>query len=88
MTEQEKPHVDMKLEAFLLGVTDVDRAKAFYEKLGLRLRDQCTRVPCDSQGESVVVEFESSFTNLTTGREAVTMVQEEGQWRIVGYGIH
>ena len=42
----------------------------------------------DSQSESVVVEFESSFTNLTTGREAVTMVQEEGQWRIVGYGIH
>ena len=37
MTEQEKPHVDMKLEAFLLGVTDVDRAKAFYEKLGWRI---------------------------------------------------
>jgi catechol 2,3-dioxygenase-like lactoylglutathione lyase family enzyme len=31
------PHVDMKLEAFLLGVTDVDRAKAFYEKLGWRV---------------------------------------------------
>jgi catechol 2,3-dioxygenase-like lactoylglutathione lyase family enzyme len=27
----------MKLEAFLLGVTDVDRAKAFYEKLGWRV---------------------------------------------------
>jgi len=32
-----EPHVDMKLEAFLLGVTDVDRAKAFYEKLGWRV---------------------------------------------------
>jgi D-alanyl-D-alanine carboxypeptidase len=42
----------------------------------------------DSQGESVVVEFESSFTNLPSGRETVTMVQEEGQWKIVGYGIH
>ena len=37
MTEQEKPQVDMKLEVVLLGVTDVDRAKAFYEKLGWRV---------------------------------------------------
>ncbi len=29
--------VDMKLEVVVLGVTDVDRAKAFYEKLGWRL---------------------------------------------------
>jgi len=28
--------VDMKLEVVLLGVSDVDRAKAFYEKLGWR----------------------------------------------------
>ena len=33
---QPKP-VDMKLEVVLLGVSDVDRAKAFYEKLGWRL---------------------------------------------------
>jgi predicted enzyme related to lactoylglutathione lyase len=29
--------VDMKLEVVLLGVSDVDRVKAFYEKLGWRL---------------------------------------------------
>jgi catechol 2,3-dioxygenase-like lactoylglutathione lyase family enzyme len=29
--------VDMKLEVVFLGVSDVDRAKAFYEKLGWRL---------------------------------------------------
>lgn len=29
--------VDMKLEVVMLGVTDVDRAKAFYEKLGWRV---------------------------------------------------
>jgi catechol 2,3-dioxygenase-like lactoylglutathione lyase family enzyme len=29
--------VDMKLEVILLGVSDVDRAKAFYENLGWRL---------------------------------------------------
>src|SRR6185295_1231231 len=29
--------VDMKLEVVVIGVSDVDRAKAFYEKLGCRL---------------------------------------------------
>jgi catechol 2,3-dioxygenase-like lactoylglutathione lyase family enzyme len=29
--------VDMKLEVVIIGVSDVDRAKAFYEKLGWRL---------------------------------------------------
>ena len=29
--------LDMKLEVVVLGVSDVDRAKAFYEKIGWRL---------------------------------------------------
>ena len=29
--------VDMKLEVVVIGVSDVDRAKAFYEKLGWRV---------------------------------------------------
>ena len=37
MIELEKVLFDMKLEVVLLGVSDVDRAKAFYEKLGWRL---------------------------------------------------
>ena len=37
MTEQQKPPFDMKLEVVVIGVSDVDRAKAFYEKLGWRL---------------------------------------------------
>jgi catechol 2,3-dioxygenase-like lactoylglutathione lyase family enzyme len=32
-----EPQIDMKLEVIVLGVSDVDRAKAFYEKLGWRL---------------------------------------------------
>ena len=32
-----KTAVDMKLEVAVIGVSDVDRAKAFYEKLGWRL---------------------------------------------------
>jgi catechol 2,3-dioxygenase-like lactoylglutathione lyase family enzyme len=30
-------HLDLKLEVVVLGVSDVDRAKAFYEKLGCRV---------------------------------------------------
>ena len=37
MTELEKVPFDMKLEVVVLGVSDVDRAKAFYENLGWRL---------------------------------------------------
>jgi catechol 2,3-dioxygenase-like lactoylglutathione lyase family enzyme len=37
MTEREKLPLDMKLEVVVLGVSDVDRARAFYEKLGWRL---------------------------------------------------
>jgi catechol 2,3-dioxygenase-like lactoylglutathione lyase family enzyme len=37
MTEREHGPIDMRLEVVLLRVSDVDRAKAFYEKLGWRL---------------------------------------------------
>lgn len=37
MNDLEKRQLDMKLEVVLLGVSDVDRAKAFYENLGWRL---------------------------------------------------
>jgi hypothetical protein len=36
----------------------------------------------------VIVEFDSSFANATKAREIVTMIREEGQWRVVGYSIH
>src|SRR5690242_1909274 len=36
-TTKLKAAVDMKLEIVVLGVSDVDRAKAFYENLGWRL---------------------------------------------------
>ena len=37
MTTTKVEPVDMKLEVVVIGVADVDRAKAFYEKLGWRL---------------------------------------------------
>src|SRR5437763_1700354 len=37
MAVTRKEPVDMKLEVVVIGVSDVDRAKGFYEKLGWRL---------------------------------------------------
>ena len=37
MSEAKKGQVDMKLEVVVIGVSDIDRAKAFYESLGWRL---------------------------------------------------
>ena len=42
----------------------------------------------DSQGETVIVEFDSSFTNASMSKEIVTLAQEEGQWKIVSYSVH
>src|SRR5262245_19146441 len=56
-TKNEKVEpVDMKLKVVVLGVSDVDRAKAFYQNLGWRLdastsqgrRDSCRTPPRDS----------------------------------------
>lgn len=41
MTEQEKAQPDMKLEAVVLSVSDVDGAKAFYEESRLAARHRC-----------------------------------------------
>jgi catechol 2,3-dioxygenase-like lactoylglutathione lyase family enzyme len=37
MAEPGKAQIDMKLEVVMIGVSDVSRAKAFYENLGWRL---------------------------------------------------
>ena len=37
MATTNREPVDLKLEVVVIGVSDVDRAKAFYEKLGWRL---------------------------------------------------
>jgi catechol 2,3-dioxygenase-like lactoylglutathione lyase family enzyme len=44
--------MDMKLEVLVIPVSDVDRAKAFYEKLGFRLDIDYAR-----DGEHRVVQF-------------------------------
>jgi len=42
----------------------------------------------DAQGENVNVEFESSFSNSQVSKEIVSLIREDGQWRITGYSIH
>ncbi len=43
VTTKTSEPVDMKLEVVVIGVSDVDRAKALYEKLGWRLDADFTK---------------------------------------------
>src|SRR5215813_13477260 len=64
--------VDMKLEVVVIAVTDVDRAKAFYEELGWRLDadlgDEAFRiVQCTPPGSGCSVQFGTGLTEATPG---------------------
>jgi catechol 2,3-dioxygenase-like lactoylglutathione lyase family enzyme len=64
--------VDTKLEAVVVPVSDVDRAKAFYVNLGWRvdadLRDETFRiVQCNPPGSDCSVHFGNGLTSATPG---------------------
>src|SRR3954453_1968562 len=65
--------MDMKLEAVVIPVTDVDRAKAFYEKLGWRLdidyaRDTDHRVlQFTPPGSEASIHFGKGITSAAPG---------------------
>src|SRR5437763_14263477 len=65
--------VDMKLEVVVLGVSDVDRAKAFYTKLGWRLDadfsfDNGFRVvQFTPPGSGCSVQFDTKITTAAPG---------------------
>ena len=65
--------MDMKLEAVVIPVTDVDRAKAFYEKLGWRLdidyaRDANHRVlQFTPPGSEASIHFGKGITSAAPG---------------------
>lgn len=47
-----------------------------------------TSLPGAPDGEYVVVQFETSFTNKKAAAETVTpMLENDGQWRVSGYYI-
>lgn len=56
--------VDMKLEVVVIGVSDVDRAKAFYEKLGWRLDADIAR----SDFRAVQLTPHNSNTSIIFGK--------------------
>src|SRR3954468_4521721 len=64
--------VDMKLEVVLIGVADVDLAKAFYEKLGWRLdadiaRDDFRAVQLTPSNSAASIIFGKGVTSPKPG---------------------
>lgn len=65
--------MDMKLEVIVIPVTDVDRAKAFYEKLGWRLDADFVTGPAfrviqvTPPGSEAAVIFGQGLTDATPG---------------------
>ena len=65
--------IDMKLEVVVLGVSDVDRAKAFYEKLGWRLDadfatgDDWRVVQLTPHNSDASIIFGKGITSATSG---------------------
>jgi catechol 2,3-dioxygenase-like lactoylglutathione lyase family enzyme len=66
------PHVDLALESVVLAVSDVDRAKAFYEGLGWRLDADLGGgdfriVQLNPPGSGCSVQFGSGLTSAAPG---------------------
>src|SRR5215472_4387144 len=64
--------VDMKLEVVLFGVSDVDRAKAFYENLGWRLDIEVAAgefrgVQVTPHNSEASIIFGKGFTSANSG---------------------
>jgi catechol 2,3-dioxygenase-like lactoylglutathione lyase family enzyme len=64
--------MDMKLEVLLLPVSDVDRAKLFYEKLGFRLdidyvKEEFRAVQFTPPGSEVSINFGKGITSAQPG---------------------
>src|ERR1700761_2974442 len=88
--------VDTKLENQVIPVSDVDRAKAFYERLGWRLDDDVAPleglriVQFTPPGSGTSVTFGVGLTNAAPGAaQAVLVVSdiEAAHAELVGRGI-
>ena len=73
-------HVDMKLEVVVIPVTDVDRAKEFYQRLGWRLDDDVA--PMDGlrivqftpPGSAASITFGIGLTTAAPGSAAAALI--------------
>src|SRR3954462_4398793 len=88
--------VDMKLENQIIPVSDVDRAKGFYERLGWRLDDDAA--PLDGlrivqftpPGSGTSVDFGEGLTTAAPGSAVAALVVsdvEAAHRELVGRGI-
>jgi catechol 2,3-dioxygenase-like lactoylglutathione lyase family enzyme len=72
VTDGSTASIDLKLEAVIIPVSDVDRAKAFYEKLGWRLdadlvADAFRIVQFTPPGSGCSVQFGTGLTSVPPG---------------------
>jgi len=88
--------VDMKLEVQIIAVSDVDRSKAFYERLGWRLdedvapMDGLRIVQFTPPGSGTSVDFGEGITTAAPGSAEATLVVsdiEAAREVLVGRGI-
>ena len=55
----------------------------------LKSKQYATTLPGAPDGEYVVIQFDSSFTNKKTAVETITpMLDKDGKWRVSGYYIN
>jgi len=88
--------IDMKLEVQIIAVSDVDRSKAFYERLGWRLdedvapMDGLRIVQFTPPGSGTSVDFGEGITTAEPGSAEATLVVtdiEAARAVLVGRGI-
>jgi len=88
--------IDMKLEVQIIAVPDVDRSKAFYERLGWRLdedvapMDGLRIVQFTPPGSGTSVDFGEGITTAAPGSAEATLVVsdiEAAREVLVGRGI-
>jgi catechol 2,3-dioxygenase-like lactoylglutathione lyase family enzyme len=88
--------VDMKLEIQVIPVSDVDRAKQFYERLGWRLDDDVAPMPglrivqFTPPGSGTSITFGQGLTTAAPGSAETGLVVsdiEAARAELVGHGI-
>jgi catechol 2,3-dioxygenase-like lactoylglutathione lyase family enzyme len=95
-TESRSNHVDFRLEFKIIPVSDIDRAKQFYERLGWRLDDDVTPlaglrlVQFTPPGSPASVTFGQGLTTATPGSALAGLTVsdiEAAHDELVGRGI-
>ena len=88
--------VDLKLETVVIPVSDVDRAKKFYERLGWRLdadagNDAFRVVQFTPPGSGCSIQFGTGLTSAAPGAAQGLLVVsdiEEAHDELIGDGVH